>query len=292
MRYKVAHLTSYAYHDKVPISYSSVCLAPRDCVHQECLRVSLSVSPTPSVMIQQGKDYYGNNIAFFSVQEPHDALTIRSVSEVRIQPQLLPPPEATPPWEPLRALMAREPSVDLLDVSEFAMDLEADADSLALREYALPSFPPGEPILAGAVNLMERIHREFKYDPQATTVSTPIKDVLEHRHGVCQDFAHVQIGCLRALGLAARYVSGYITPLSQTSEHENIGAQASHAWLSLYVPGHGWIDLDPTNNCLPSSEHITVAWGRDYVDVCPVRGVVLGGGDQRLNVSVDVRRVG
>jgi transglutaminase-like putative cysteine protease len=292
MRYKVAHLTSYAYHDKVPISYSSVCLAPRDCPHQECIRVSLSVSPTPSVMIQQGKDYYGNNVAFFSVQEPHDTLSIRSVSEVRIQPQLLPSPEATPPWEPLRALIVREPSIELLGVSEFAMDLEADADSLALREYALPSFPPGAPILAGAVDLMERIHREFKYDPQATTVATPIKEVLEHRHGVCQDFAHVQIGCLRSLGLAARYVSGYITPLSQEGDHHNIGAQASHAWLSLYVPGHGWIDLDPTNNCLPSTEHITVAWGRDYVDVCPVRGVVLGGGDQRLSVSVDVRRVG
>ncbi|MBI1317530.1 MAG: transglutaminase family protein [Candidatus Hydrogenedens sp.] len=291
MRYKIAHVTSYAYHDSVPIGYSRVCLAPRNCPHQECIRTSLNITPVPSVLNQQGTDYYGNNIAFFSVQEPHDTLSIRSISEVRIEPQLTPPPEATPPWEPLRDLIARAPSPELHDAYQFAMDLEADDDSLALRDYALPSFAEGVPLLAAAVDLMGRIFREFKYDPQATTVATPIKEVLEHRHGVCQDFAHVQIGCLRALGLAARYVSGYITPLSQDSDQSHVGAQASHAWLSLFVPGHGWVDLDPTNNCIPTTEHITVAWGRDYVDVSPVRGVVLGGGNQRLTVNVDVQRL-
>jgi len=292
MRYQVTHETSYQYHDDVPIGYNRVCLAPRECLHQRCTRHFLDVTPEPETVSPRGYDYYGNLVSFFSVQEPHSTLTIRSISEVQIDPQLVPDPEATPTWESVRDLLARPDTPELLDASQFAMNLELDDDAFHLREFALESFPPGAPILVGALHMMHRIYTEFRYDPQATTVTTPINEVLANKHGVCQDFAHVQIGALRVLGLAARYVSGYITPVSNTEdEHANIGAQASHAWLSLFVPGHGWVDLDPTNDCMPTDEHITVAWGREYEDVSPVRGVVLGGGQQVLAVGVEVKRL-
>jgi transglutaminase-like putative cysteine protease len=146
-------------------------------------------------------------------------------------------------------------------------------------------------ILAGATDLMTRIYQEFMYDPTATTVTTPIAEVLAHRRGVCQDFAHVQIGCLRALGLAARYVSGYIAPEQMATGTAFVGAQASHAWLSVYCPGPGWVDLDPTNDLMPHDRHVTLAWGRDYGDVVPLRGVVLGGGADVLHVAVSVTPV-
>jgi transglutaminase-like putative cysteine protease len=193
--------------------------------------------------------------------------------------------------EQVRDDLRRAANLDILDAYQFAIDREDIALSNQLREYTAPSFAPGTPVLAGAIDLMHRIYEDFAYDSTATTVSTPMHEVMEHRRGVCQDFAHVQIGCLRSLGLAARYVSGYIVPLAPGAEVEYVGAQASHAWLSVYAPGHGWVDLDPTNNMLPSTEHVTLGWGRDYEEVSPVRGVILGGGSQLLGVDVSVERL-
>ena len=291
MQYRVSHTTQYRYNARVPVGFNRVCLTPRRCAHQECLRATLDVQPVPAVFSQQMRDYYGNEVLFFNVQEPHDTLTITALSEVRLIPVLSPQPEATPAWESARDTLRGARSTDLLDALQFAYDVEKPAVSDDLRDYAAASFTPGMPILAGAVDLMRRIHREFAYDPMATTVSTPIEEVLAKRRGVCQDFAHVQIGCLRALGLAARYVSGYIAPVRAGSDVEFVGSQASHAWLSIHVPGHGWVDLDPTNDMLPSLEHVTLAWGRDYEEVSPVRGVILGGGAQHLSVAVQVKAI-
>jgi transglutaminase-like putative cysteine protease len=163
---------------------------------------------------------------------------------------------------------------------------------LALRRYAAASFPAGRPTLEALLDLTQRIYRDFTYDPRATTVSTPLNQVWRTRRGVCQDFAHFQIGCLRALGLPARYVSGYLVTKPPPGKPRLVGADASHAWVALYCPGVGWIDADPTNNVLPAEHHITVAYGRDFSDVSPVKGVILGGGHHTLSVAVDVTPVG
>lgn len=291
MQYRISHVTKYTYESRVPICYNRVCLTPRRCAYQECTRATLDVQPVPAVFSQTNLDYYGNEVFFFTVQDPHDTLTITAMSEVRLNPVLPPEPESTPSWEQVRDTLRMNRSAEVLEALQFAYDVEQSIVSNALRRYAGVSFPPGKPVLAGAVDLMRRIYHEFTYDPHATTVSTPIEEVLETRRGVCQDFAHVQIGCLRSLGLAARYVSGYIAPLRAGTQEEFVGSQASHAWLAVFVPGHGWVDLDPTNNVLPSNEHITLAWGRDYEEVSPVRGVILGGGGQHLSVSVQVNRI-
>lgn len=292
MNYRVTHVSTYQYAQRVPISYNRVCLTPRRCVQQECLRHGLVIDPLPAVISAPVVDFHGNEVVYFTVQDPHDALSITATSEVRLNPTLPPAPEATPPWEEVRDLLKRAENSEVMDAYQFAFDRETISLSNRLREYTLQSFPPGTPILAAAANLMSRIYEDFAYDSTATTVSTPLEEVMEHKRGVCQDFAHLQIGCLRALGLAARYVSGYIAPRAPSSGIEYVGAQASHAWLSVYAPGHGWVDLDPTNNVLPSNEHVTLAWGRDYEDVSPVRGVILGGGAQLLGVSVQVEPVG
>ena len=291
MNFRVTHLSTYHYAQRVPISYNRVCLTPRWCPHQDCLRHEIQIDPAPAVTPQPVTDYYGNKIHHFSVQDPHDALAITAVSEVRLNPQLAPDPDSTPGWETVRDSLHRADQPELLDAYQFAFDRETTLISHQLKAYTAPSFAPGTPVLAGAISLMRRIYEDFAYDSEATTVSTPLDEVFEKRRGVCQDFAHVQIGCLRSLGLAARYVSGYIVPIT-ASGTEYVGAQASHAWLSVYAPGAGWVDLDPTNNVLPAGEHITIGWGRDYVDVSPVRGVILGGGSQVLGVDVKIDRLG
>ena len=175
-----------------------------------------------------------------------------------------------------------------MEACSFTFDSHYVKRSPALAEYATPSFAPGRPILDATADLSARIHREFRYDAKATTISTPLAEVLANRHGVCQDFAHLAIGCLRSLGLAARYVSGYLESRPPPGRARLVGADASHAWLAVFAPGLGWVDFDPTNNVLPSERHLTLAWGRDYGDVSPIRGVILGGGSHTMSISVDV----
>lgn len=291
MKYRITHTTEYTYEGTVPIGYNRVYLTPRDCAGQTCLRSQLEVEPVPAVFGQRSRDFYGNEVVFFTVQEQHEVLEITARSEVQITPLLTPAPESTAPWEDVVLTVRGAPDPDSQSAHQFTYPAESVPVSAALRDYAAPSFAPGTPMLLGAADLMARIHKEFAYDPAATTVTTPVEEILEKRRGVCQDFAHLQIGCLRALGLPARYVSGYVAPRQAASGEAYVGSQASHAWLSIYLPGHGWIDLDPTNNCLPADEHITIAWGRNYDEVSPVRGVILGGGAQHLTVEVDVARM-
>lgn len=290
MKYRISHMTRYTYQGPVPIGYNRVYLTPRNSPSQECLRSQLAVEPVPAVFGQRGRDYYGNEVVFFTVQEQHEVLEVTARSEVRLTPVLPPEPDETTPWEKATAVLRNSRDLDAQDAVQFAYPTEPVRVSAALRDYARESFRPGSPVLTAAADLMGRIYKDFAYDPEATTISTPVAEILEKRRGVCQDFAHLQIGCLRALGLAARYVSGYVAPRHADSGEVYVGAQASHAWLSLFTPGVGWVDLDPTNNVLPSVEHITVAWGRNYDEVSPIRGVILGGGGQTLEVAVDVSR--
>ncbi len=286
MRYKIVHTTTYTYSDAVPICHNEVHLIPRDAARQACLYNRLRIKPRPSVL-EQRIDYFGNRVTNFAIEQAHQKLTVIALSRVHVT--AAPPaidPETSAAWEDIRDALASYS--DLVEVYQFVFDSELVKASAALREYAAQSFTPRRPIVAAALDLCGRIYHDFTYDPTATTVSTPLPVVLQLRRGVCQDFAHLAIGCLRSLGLAARYVSGYLLTRPPEGKTRLVGSDASHAWLSVYTGNSGWLDFDPTNNVVPSLEHITLAWGRDYSDVCPIQGVFIGGGQHGLSVSVDV----
>ncbi len=286
MNYRVRHSTRYTYSQPVAIAHNEVRLTPRSGGVQHARRTQLAIDPAPSVLSQQ-HDFFGNTTHFFTLQAPHSEMTVTAVSDVSLRSELPPAPEDTQPWEKVRAALRQDVSLTGLDAYQFVFEsphVHWDASTL---EYVRPSFPPGRPLLVGALDLTRRIHADFTYEPGSTSVATPVADVLRDRRGVCQDFTHLEIACLRALGLAARYVSGYVLNLAR-SGGRMVGADASHAWLAIYDPGRGWIDLDPTNNVIPSDQHVTVAWGRDYGDVSPVKGVILGGGEHTVTVAVEV----
>lgn len=287
MNYRITHTTAYRYSEPASLSQNELYLSPRatDCQRIEESRVTISPEPQ---YLQTRSDYFGNRVQIFMVQHPHDALEIETISHVITSTPILPDPGATPPWESVADQLVAHRETSDLDAYQFIFASPLITIPPGVREYALSSFAPGTPILAGAVDLMGRIFTEFKYDKAATTIDTSVADVLAHRKGVCQDFAHFFISCLRSLGLAARYVSGYLETQPPPGKPKLIGADASHAWVALYLPDAGWIDLDPTNNLMPGERHITLAWGRDYGDVTPVKGVVMGGGVHTLSVMVDV----
>jgi transglutaminase-like putative cysteine protease len=289
MRLRVVHETVYEYDDPVTTSHHEVHLMPRDATGHTCVSHELLVTPTPGVM-RERLDYFKNRACYFGLHESHRSLQILAKSEVRIR-RPSQPPLWSPPWEEVRDRVARERRPEALDAYSFVFDSPYIAATAELRELARPSFVPGRPLLEAVIDLTKRIFTDFVYDPAATQVSTPLSEVLERRRGVCQDFAHLEIGCLRAMGLPGRYVSGYLLTMPPPGKTKLIGADASHAWVSTYFPNAGWLDFDPANNVMPSEHHVTVAYGRDFGDVTPVRGVILGGGRHRLRVAVDVSRV-
>ncbi|MGE0759161.1 MAG: transglutaminase N-terminal domain-containing protein [Pirellulaceae bacterium] len=287
MKYKVTHTTTYEYTAMVSVSQNIARLTPRPTPLQTCSYHRLQVTPPPQ---QTGKrtDYFGNSVATFTILQAHRRMAVTAVSKVAVVGR---PPsgyEASLPWDRVRDSLAVDHTRAGLDAHQFCFPSPHVPASAALGEYARASFPPGRPLVEAILDLTMRIHSDFKYDPAATTVSTPIDEVFQRRRGVCQDLAHVQIGCLRALGLAARYVSGYLRTYPPPGKPRLVGADASHAWIAVYGGGLGWIDIDPTNNSLPGDEHITIAWGRDYSDVCPISGMFTGGGQHSMVVSVDV----
>jgi len=287
MNYRVTHRSTYRYSEPVTLCHNVLRLTPRNHPAQNCLVTELLVEPTPAVMSNY-VDYFGNPSTFFTVQDRHQQLTVMVTSETEVKPAAPAAPDRTLPWDCVPELLASSRAAADLEAYQFVFDSTYIQASRKLAALAAPSFPMGRPLLAAILDLTRRIHGEFRYDPQATTVTTPLNEVLETRRGVCQDFAHLQIGCLRSLGLAARYVSGYLLTNPPTGQPRLIGVDASHAWLSVYCPGAGWVDLDPTNNQIPSDKHITLAWGRDYDDVSPIKGVLLGGGEQSIRIGVDV----
>lgn len=292
MRYQVTHTTSYHYNAEVGRCYNMAHMLPRDTERQSCLRSSVQITPLPA-QTDKHEDYFGNLSYYFSIQTSHTQLSITALSEVVMQPLSFSESFAfgLSCEEALQALRnSKEPQVLL--AREFLLDSPMIKAHAALREYAAPSFVPGRPLLDAVRELTERIYREFAYVPGSTSVATPLLDVLKNRRGVCQDFAHLAIGCLRSLGFPARYISGYLETLPAPGQPKLIGADATHAWLAVFCPQDGWCEFDPTNNKMASQQHIVTAWGRDYSDVTPLRGVIFGGGKKnRLTVAVTVTRV-
>jgi transglutaminase-like putative cysteine protease len=287
MKLEVSHSTTYSYRLPVAQSHHAVHLEPRPLPRQSVIHHSLLIDPAPvtrSVVI----DDFGNPTLLLRIDEEHTEFGIHARSTV----ELVPPPQidldATCPWEHVQEL-ARRPNLEFdADVLQFTCRSRQTPISRDLLAFVKPLFPAGRPVLVGAMELTRRIFNEFKFDPAATDISTPISRVLEMRRGVCQDFAHLSIAALRALGVPARYVSGYLLTRPPPGQSKLKGADASHAWLSVWAPETGWVDFDPTNGIMPSTEHVTVAYGRDYDDVCPISGILLGGADQRMTVAVDV----
>lgn len=282
MIYTAEHTTTYLYSGAVSICHTEVHLSPLTGPSQRLLSHKLEISPEPAYMVTR-KDYFGNEVTAFSIQEAHETLSVTARSEVEILASEPPHPSLTPPWEQVRDDLAARSTDELYYASEFTGRSPMVAVSPAFAEWARTSFAPGRPIAEACLDLSHRIYTEFKYDPRATTIWTPVAKVLEIKRGVCQDFAHLMASGLRSLGLATRYVSGYLRSGEKTR-----GAEASHAWCAVYCGRFGWLDFDPTNDVMPHGNHITLAYGRDYSDVTPVRGVALGGGEQVINVSVGV----
>jgi transglutaminase-like putative cysteine protease len=282
MLLRAVHSTTYKYSDPVSLCHSEVHLAPRATHNQSVISHELEIHPRPESSAVR-RDCFGNDATYFAIEELHHRLSIvaTSVVDMRMAEPIDPGP--TPPWEQVREAISRHESDEALEAIQFVFESPRVAIGPEFAAYAEACFPAGRPVLEGARELCRRINREFDYDQRATTVTTPVGEVLRLREGVCQDFAHVMIACLRSLGLPCRYVSGYLR-----SSPEAVGAQASHAWVSVFCPGFGWFDLDPTNNMMPSGDHVTIAWGRDYSDVSPVKGVTLGGGQQEIEVNVAV----
>jgi transglutaminase-like putative cysteine protease len=287
MTYEVIHRTTYDYSELVTISHHAARMKPKPLPNQQRHAFVLEIEPEPTLR-KMRSDYFGNRVCFFSIQEVHQRLEITARSRVTVTATTPPVPSLSPAWENVAKLFSDPVSPEVVAPYQFAFDSPLVQSSPSLAEYARPSFPAGVPLLLGALSLTSRIHKEFKYDPVATTIATPLAEVMEKRCGVCQDFAHVAIACLRSLGLPARYVSGYLRTHVPPGREKLAGADASHAWFSLYCPSVGWVDFDPTNNLMPGEEHITVAYGRDFDDVSPLSGILTGGGHHEVQVAVDV----
>jgi transglutaminase-like putative cysteine protease len=312
VRYRITHTTCYLYSQPVGLCQNEARLQPRNFWRQHCDNYRFDIVPIP-MDFHERLDFFGNCVAYFAIQQPHNKLTVTAISEVTIFPK-----QNTldlfnqMTWEQTRNQLQEasvqtqiqsqqnqsqsqsqslDQSVDILEARQFLFDSPMVPINKELADYAQLSFQPNRALVDVVQDLMGRIYKDFTYDPTSTTIATPLSEVLKLRRGVCQDFAHLAIGCLRSFGIAARYISGYIETLPEPGKERLVGTDASHAWFSVYIPGTGWLDFDPTNNTIPLDQHITLAWGRDYSDVTPLKGIAYGGGQHSLSVSVDVLRL-
>lgn len=291
-RLSITHETRYEYASRVELAHHLAYLRPLDTPYQSVEAYALSVSPTPS-FTSEDHDPYGNARVFFSHYAPHRSLLVKAQSTVRLLERYggidL---AAGPPWESVQASLRYEAGGAWLEPTEYVFTSPYVLLHAELRDYALASFTAGRPLRAAAMELMHRIHADFTYEAESTDIATPLLEAFQMRRGVCQDFAHVMISCLRSLGLAACYVSGYLLTTPPPGRPRLVGSDASHAWASVYCPElaarGSWLDLDPTNDLVPALGHVTLARGRDYGDVTPLRGVIRGGGDHELTVAVSV----
>lgn len=290
MNYEITHRTLYEYVAPVSVSQHVARLTPGTIATQTCNSFTLEITPVPTLR-QTRTDYFGNELCLFSIQEVHRRLEIVTRSRVSVHAREAVSAEASLPWEEVAQLFRDPVSPDVVEPYQFVFDSPQVRASVELADYARESFGDDTPLLVGAKDLTRRIFHDFKYDPKATTVATPLEEVWQKRRGVCQDFAHLGIACLRSLGLPARYVSGYLRTRPPEGKPRLIGVDASHAWFSIFCPRTGWLDFDPTNNVQPGEEHIIVAYGRDFGDVSPVAGILTGGGQHEVKVSVDVAEV-
>ena len=292
LRLRVVHETRYRYASSVTLSRQLLHLTPRPLPSQQVIAHRIAVQPAPAESIA-GRDYFGNPTSQAVITAPHRALSVLAESTVELRSRTVAQDSGSIGWEAARDALSRLGSAAALDAARFRFESPHVPLGGAIQTYAADVFAARRALWPALADLSARIHEEFEFDATATDIATPLEEVLEHRHGVCQDFAHLMIGCLRSRGLAARYVSGYILTMPPPGRPRLIGADASHAWVSVYCPGHDpaagdWIDFDPTNNCSIDRDHVTLGWGRDFSDVTPARGVTLGGGPQDLSVQVTV----
>lgn len=292
MKYRVTHITKYEYSKNVSRCHNVAHLLPRATPQQTCSISELKISPLPS-NTNEWVDIFGNRQACFSIEKPHNELIVTAISEVEVTRTSSLLDTAFPTsWEQAVEYLKTSTDPETIETRMFTLESDFIEFSDDIKDYSMESFAADRPLLEAVENLMNRIYKEFKYDPGFSSIATPLEEVLEHRKGVCQDFAHLAIACLRMQGLAARYISGYLETIPPEGKERLVGADASHAWFSVFVPHLGWVDFDPTNSKIPDEQHITAAWGRDYADVAPLKGVIFGGGDKnKLEVSVDVERI-
>jgi transglutaminase-like putative cysteine protease len=288
--YNIIHRTNYTYNEEVSLCQNIAKLFPRTIYNQKCIKSELSIYPEPDV-VNEYEDYFGNKAVYFSLQKAHKALTVTVNSLIEKLPD---DAEITRhdilSWEEVKRLLG-EPRQEYFEARQFIQETAMTSSNKAILEYAMKSFLKGRPFLEATENLMQRIFTDFQFQPGFTTIATPPSEVMKHRKGVCQDFAHLALACIHSLGLPARYVSGYIETIPPEGQEKLVGSDASHAWFSIFIPNRGWVDFDPTNNMIPSHNHITIGWGRDYKDIVPLKGVVFSSGSHKLNVEVDVIRI-
>jgi len=282
MLYRTTYITRYLYETPVSQCFNELRLTPRPSAHQHVRETKIRIAPEPAE-VHTRQDYFGNEVTSFAIFQMHDWFTATATSLVEVLPRQ-PDLVSSLSWEEARGLLEAQPDTACLEASEYLFDSPYVAAGRELAEYARPTFTDGRPLFEALQELSHRIHTEFHYKPKSTTIETPLLEVLKKRSGVCQDFAHIMIGTLRSLHLAARYVSGYLR-----SGVNYVGAESSHAWVSVFVPGSGWLNFDPTNDIMPGEGHVTLACGRDYGDVTPVKGVALGGGGQNVEAEVRVQ---
>jgi transglutaminase-like putative cysteine protease len=291
MMFDVSHKTHYSYSLPVVQSQHLIHMSPRKVERQSVRNHSLIVEPAP-VMRYERIDAFGNPVMILNIEVPHRELVLHARSSVETVQAPLFDPAATLAWDRIDARLSIPGRGLDLEVIQFRCASRITTASLDIYDYARASFTPGRPVLEAAIELNRRIFDDFTFDATATDISTPIRFVFEQRRGVCQDFAHLALACLRAVRVPARYVSGYILTQPPPGEPRMQGADASHAWISVWSPETGWVDLDPTNGVIVADEHVTIAFGRDYDDVSPISGVLLGGGEHTVTVGVDVLPVG
>lgn len=290
---EIEHETRYQYQTDVELAHHLAYLRPLDSDDQKVLTSGLMITPEPDQQTE-GIDIFGNRRTFFTLATPHRALVVKAVSTVQVKNRYSHfNPKETPPWGLVSESLAYALERPYLAASEFIFPSPYVPRLRELQDYAFESFQLDRPIAEASIELSTRIHRDFEYSPVATEVHTPMLEAFEKRAGVCQDFSHIYIGCLRAIGLAARYVSGYLLTQPAPGQEKLRGADASHAWVSVYcpgAPGH-WLELDPTNDKIIGVDHISVAVGRDFGDVSPLRGVIRGGGEHTLDIAVTSEHV-
>lgn len=289
--YRIRHATVYDYGNDVVHSHQLLHLVPRPSAYQQCLEHAISV--TPAFYRRRNEiDVFGNLVARVEFDHPHRRLEVTTDMDVEVYPRPAVLAADSVPWERAAndlGYWGEGPARDDLEACRFRYESPYVRIKRIFDEYAADCFARGRPVLECATELMRKLHRDLRYAPGETTIVTPLTEVLRNKRGVCQDFSHLMIACLRARGLAARYVSGYIRQSSPNPAFS--GSGASHAWVAVYAPPFGWFDLDPTNNAFVGTDHISVAWGRDFGDVSPLRGIILGGGTHRLSVNVMVQRL-
>jgi transglutaminase-like putative cysteine protease len=289
MKYRVIHRSTYTYEQAVTACHNEARLIPRIKPHQRRLAYRLEIDPPPASR-REREDFFGNHVVYYAIDIPHDRLVVTASSDIElVNPGDQLPLRSDVPWQASVRRLHEELNADNLDARQYLLDSPMVSVTPEIKRYATPAFRDQRPVADVVHDIMARIHRDFTYDPEFTTIATPLSEVLKHRRGVCQDFAHLAIACLRSHGLPARYVSGYIETQAPPGQEKLQGADASHAWFAVYDPNAGWLDYDPTNNQIPIDRHITTAWGRDYADITPLKGVIYGGGSHHdTAVAVDV----